>query len=155
MAASIPEKPPAPTLAAVSDSSITLSISPSIEDGGSPITGHKIFRDDGATFTANSYGIELTGYDGISTLYEATISGEALILGTLYRFVYVANNAYGDSEFSNHLIAGVGAPPAVIAAPARDFAYDRYDLETRTVEMMITWDRLDVTTDLPILGFQL
>lgn len=155
MAASIPEKPAAPALAAVSSTGITLSLSLAEEDGGSPITGHRIFRDDGADFTANTYGTELTNYDGTSTLYEATISDDALVLGTVYRFVYVATNAYGDSEFSNHLIAGLGSRPSVTAAPARDASSDRYDVESGTVEMMITWDRLDVANDLPILGFQL
>jgi len=153
MAASKPEKPAVPMLAAVSDTSITLSLSPSAEDGGSPITGHKIFRDDGATFTASTYGIELSNYDAASTLYEATISGDGLVLGTIYRFVYVATNAFGDSEFSNHLIAGVGSPPTVTAAPARDAAYDRYDVATGAVEMMVTWNRLAVSANLPILGF--
>lgn len=132
-----------------------MSLSPSAEDGGSPITGHKIFRDDGAAFTANTYGTELTNYDASSTLYEATISVDGLVLGTIYRFVYVATNAFGDSEFSNHLIAGVGAPPTVTAPPARDAAYDRFNVESGTVEMKITWDRLDVAANLPILGFQL
>ena len=69
MAASKPEKPAVPMLAAVSDTSITLSLSPSAEDGGSPITGHKIFRDDGTTFTtftANTYGIELSNNEASS-----------------------------------------------------------------------------------------
>jgi hypothetical protein len=155
MAASIPEKPPRPQLAAASDTAVTLTLTPSSEDGGSPITTHKIFRDDGLEFTANSYAIELSNYDGSATLYEATIADESLLLGTIYRFVYVATNVYGDSEFSNHLIAGVGAPPAVTVAPARDPTYDRFEVESRTVEMMISWDRLDVTHSLPILGFEL
>lgn len=153
MAASVPEKPAAPQLAAVTSTGITLSLSPALEDGGSPITQHKIFRDDGASFTANTYGTELTNYDGSSTLYEATIANDALVLGTIYRFVYVATNAFGDSEFSNHLIAGLGQPPTVSVAPARDAAYDRYDLESGTVEMMIYWNRLSVVNELPILGF--
>jgi hypothetical protein len=129
-AASIPNKPPAPQLDAVTSSSITLSLSPAAEDGGSPITSHKILRDDGEGFAANTYAFELTRYDGSSSTFEATVADDSLELGKIYRFSYAATNAYGDSEFSNHLIAGVGDPPVVASAPTRDPLYDLFDLES-------------------------
>ncbi len=154
-AASVPSAPPPPTLAAAASTGVTLSLSPSTEDGGSPITRYKIFRDDGNEFSAITYGVELIGYDGISSTYTATVQADALALGKVYRFVYAATNEYGDSEFSRHLIAGVGAPPRLMQAPARDAAYDHFDPETQRVQMMITWDRLQVTSDLRVLGFRL
>lgn len=95
------------------------------------------------------------GYDGTSSSYEATIAGEGLVLGSVYRFVYVATNAYGDSEYSQHLVAGVGAPPAFTEAPLRDNAYDHFDQGTGTVGMLVTWESLVVTADLRVLGYQL
>lgn len=154
-AASIPSKPPAPQLDAVTSSSITLRLSPAAEDGGSPITSHKILRDDGDGFTANAYAFELTRYDGSSSTFEATVADDSLELGKIYRFSYVATNAYGDSEFSNHLIAGVGDPPVVASAPTRDDLYDLFDLGSQQVQMMIRWDKDGVTSSLQVLGFQL
>lgn len=154
-AASTPGRPTAPRLAAAAATGVTLSLSPSSEDGGNAITGYRIFRDDGALLSAISYDFELEGYDGSSSSYEATIVDEGLTLGSIYRFVLAATNAYGDSAFSQHLVAGVGAPPEVTEAPLRDEAYDRFDQASGLVAMMITWEGHTVTADLPVLGYQL
>lgn len=48
-----------------------------------------------------------------TTTTTDTVNG--ILSGKVYRFVYVAVNAFGDSDYSNELIAGVGAvPPAPI-----------------------------------------
>ena len=111
LAASVPQKPDPPTLNSVTDASITLNLSPTDEDGGSPIVKHKIFRDDGTGLGPISYPVEFTRYDGSATTFTATVADTEVELGKTYRFVYVANNLYGDSPYSLHLIAGVGAPP--------------------------------------------
>ena len=56
---------------------------------------------------------ELIGYDGSSSTYEVA----DLTLGVVYRFVYVAHNEFGDSQFSMPLIAGLGSPPIVSNPP--------------------------------------
>mmetsp|Transcript_23476 Transcript_23476/g.36168 ORF Transcript_23476/g.36168 Transcript_23476/m.36168 type:complete len:84 (-) Transcript_23476:4224-4475(-) len=73
----------------------------------------------------------------------------------MYRFVYVATNAFGDSEFSLHLIAGLGALPTLSAAPSRDTEHDLYSKDNSTMQMMITWASLTTTSDLDVLGFAL
>ena len=93
---------------------LTLQLYISEEDGGSVITSHKILRDSGNSLSgAVSYSVELVDYDGFSSTYAV----EDLTLGTIYRFVYVAVNEFGDSQASMPLIAGLGAPPVVSQAP--------------------------------------
>jgi len=53
----------------------------------------------------------MPSYDGTSASFTGTVASDGLITGRIYRFVYVATNSLGDSEYSNELIAGVGAPP--------------------------------------------
>jgi hypothetical protein len=129
-AAAKPDRPPAPQLQTATAAGLTLILSPTAEDGGSPITGYKIFRDDGNAFVANTYATELTRYTGAATTFLTTILDDGLVSGKTYRFVYAATNAYGDSEFSNHLVAGVGAPPQLTQAPLRDTTYDVYNPST-------------------------
>jgi len=54
----------------------------------------------------------MTKYDGSSSTFTATVADDGLVTGRIYRFVYVATNSLGDSEYSNELISGVGAAPA-------------------------------------------
>jgi hypothetical protein len=152
-AAARPTAPAAPTLLAVSATGLTLGLSPSTSDSGSPITAYKIFRDNGA-FTDATYANEMTNYDGSSTQFAATVLDDGLILGTTYRFVYVATNAFGDSDFSHHLIAGVGAPPSLAAGPTRSTAYDIFDQGTNTIRMTLAWSA-PASSDLQVLGYQL
>lgn len=56
-AAGVPDKPPPPTLNVATDLGVTLNLYPSTEDGGSPITEHKIFRDDGTGLGPISYPV--------------------------------------------------------------------------------------------------
>ena len=154
-AASTPGRPPAPRLVAAASTGVTLGLAPSSEDGGSAITGYKILRDDGLGLSGGAEAFELTGYDGTSATYEATLAGEGLVLGRVYRFVYVASNAYGDSASSLPLVAGVGAPPEVAEAPVRVVDYDLYDPESRTASMMLSWESVVVTADLGVLGYRL
>jgi hypothetical protein len=106
--------PLAPQLQAVTESELTLRLFASEEDGGSVIDMHKIFRDTGNSLSgAVDYSEELIGYDGSASTYEVA----DLTLGVVYRFVYVAHNEFGDSQFSMPLIAGLGAPPIVSNPP--------------------------------------
>jgi hypothetical protein len=58
-------------------------------------------------------------YDGTSSTYT-TVAADALVTGMVYRFVYVAHNLYGDSAYSNPLIAGFGDSPPAPSAPTRN-----------------------------------
>jgi hypothetical protein len=79
---------------------------------------------------------------------------DGLVKGKTYRFVYAANNYYGDSEYSLHLIAGVGAPSVLAAGPSRDGDYDLFDDESGTVQMMLKWAP-PATPTLSVLGYAL
>ncbi|WP_210131950.1 hypothetical protein [Staphylococcus sp. GDK8D30P] len=75
---------------------------------------YKLYVDAGDDFSSGF--TELTNYDGVSSTY----TDNSLVTGKVYRFVYVANNAYGDSEYSHDLIAGFGATPPAPTAPTKD-----------------------------------
>jgi hypothetical protein len=79
------------------------------------VIDYKIYRDAGNDFTS-SY-VEMTSYDGQSSTFTATVLKDGLINGRIYRFVYVATNALGDSDYSNEMIAGIGAPPIKPSKP--------------------------------------
>jgi hypothetical protein len=81
---------------------------------------YKLFVDDGDDFTSSYH--ELTNYYtsflGVTSSYTADDTTDLLVLGKVYRFVYVAHNAYGDSDYSNELIAGFGSNPPAPNAPS-------------------------------------
>jgi hypothetical protein len=141
-AAAPPGRPPAPTLQAASAASLTLSLAPSTDDGGQPITRHRIYRDSGAGLSSPpSYTTELAAYDGTSGSYATPTAGaDALTPGATYRFVFAAESARGLSTFSEPLVAGVGAPRALTGPPVRVPAYDWYHAANKTVDMMVAWD---------------
>jgi hypothetical protein len=116
------------------------------DDGGTPVIGYKIFRDAGNDFTT-SY-VQMTSYDGMSSTFTATVANDGLVTGRIYRFVYVATNSLGDSDYSNELISGVGAPPVKPNPPHKDVEQSN---ETST---FIYWDRI-YTSDVPMSGYML
>lgn len=67
IAATIPAAPPKPTYSASDSTTITLTFSPSTDNGGSKIIKYKLFRDGGDLST----GIitEVTLYNGIASSY--------------------------------------------------------------------------------------
>lgn len=94
-----------------------MSFGLSLDDGGSPITDYKLYADSGNDFT--SAFTELTNYDGSASTYTVTVTGDSLTAQRIYRFRYVATNEFGDSEQSNELIAGLGAPPPAPNTPTK------------------------------------
>ncbi len=64
----------------------------------------------------------MTNYNGQASTYVATVANDGIVTGKIYRFVYVATNALGDSEFSNEMFSGIGAPPVKPNAPYKSVA---------------------------------
>jgi len=114
-AANVPNKPPVPLYISSTSDSITMKFQQTDDSGGTPVLRYKIYRDAGNDFTS-SY-VEMTSYDGQSSIFTATVLNDGLVNGKIYRFVYVANNALGNSDYSNEMIAGIGAPPIKPSAP--------------------------------------
>lgn len=89
-AAQIPDKPPVPIYVSSDSTSVTVLLSQTLDDGGTPVTEYKLFRDAGNDFTS-SY-TEITRYDGSSSTFTMTVADDGLVNGKIYRFVYVAHN---------------------------------------------------------------
>ncbi len=144
LAANVPAKPPTPKFTSSDSTSVTLSFSFSDDDGGSPITRHKLFRDAGNDFTSTF--VPVSNYLGIADSYSVTVTPDGLVAGRIYRFVFVATNALGDSEYSNELIAGVGAKPPKPDAPLKNYQ------ESNETSSLIYWNRV-TTSELPLSGY--
>lgn len=96
-AATVPIPPPKPLYLSSTDTSITIGLKNTLDNGGSRITQYKIFRDAGNL--SSPVNIQLTDYDGFSATYTAT----GLTPGVNYRFRYFATNKFGDSAPSQTL----------------------------------------------------
>jgi hypothetical protein len=114
----VPNKPPVPLYISSTSDSITMQFQQTDDSGGTPVLLYKIYRDAGNDFTSNY--VEMTSYDGQSSTFTATVLNDGIVNGKIYRFVYVANNALGDSDYSNEMIAGIGAPPIKPSAPLKN-----------------------------------
>lgn len=114
-AASVPEAPPAPAYRSADSSSVTLTLTPPTENGGSKILGVKLFRDSGVK--TSNIDVEVTGYAG-ETEYSVT----GLTAKTTYRFACVAYNAYGESLQSAAVSVQTSTTPLQIAAPTVDWS---------------------------------
>lgn len=146
LAGQVPDSPPAPEYTSSTSTSITMSLSQTLDDGGDPVTGYKLYRDAGDDFTSG--WTELTNYDGSSSSYAADTTNDGLVAGRVYRFVYVASNSIGDSEVSNDLIAGVGALPTPPSSITRDEAL------SNSTSMLVQWSEV-TSSNLEILGYKL
>lgn len=117
LAANVPEAPPAPQFVSSDSDGISVIVPRTLDNGGSPVTGYKLLVDSGDDFSSSfnpiaSYNSELN--------FIATVLTDSLVVGRTYRFVAVATNMYGDSEYSLELIAGMGAKPPAPTDLARD-----------------------------------
>lgn len=68
--------------------------------------------------------------------------------GKIYRFAYVANNIYGDSELSLELVAGLGNVPPAPQNLRVEMLPAMFDA------VIVKWDIIE-TSDLPIQGYRL
>jgi len=90
----VPIPPPKPFYMSSTDTTITIGLLGTLDNGGSRITKYKIFRDAGNL--TSPVNIEQTTYDGFSATFTAT----GLSPGINYRFRYFATNKFGDSAAS-------------------------------------------------------
>lgn len=103
-AAAIPIAPPRPVYLSSTDTTITVGLLETTDNGGSLISSYKLYRDDGDL--SSQVNIEVS-YDGVSS--EATATG--LTAGKKYRFRHVATNEFGDSPQSLTLTVAASALP--------------------------------------------
>lgn len=102
LAASAPKAPLEPTFKSSTTSSATVGISRSEDNGGSPITEYRLYRDEGNNF--DSEFVLVPEFDGSSETFELT----TLETGKVYRLRTTAVNSVGESAHSQELIFGVG-----------------------------------------------
>lgn len=140
LAASPPDAPPAKPLYITSTStSITLGLTPTVENNGAPVLHHKLFRDDGAITSSFS---QVTSYNGQDTSVEVT----GLTVGLTYRFYTTAVNSKGESEPSGEAMYTAGSPPAV--------PLDLVVASSSKSSITLVWTR-DSSSSLAITGFAL
>ena len=90
-AATTPDAPGKPFYISSTDTSITIGIKPTLNNGGSKLTKYSVIRDQG-NLTSDINVIE-SGYNGIDLEY--TIQG--LTPGNVYRIASFVSNEFGDS----------------------------------------------------------
>jgi hypothetical protein len=117
-AAVAPGKPPKPTLVSATDSEMTLQFYKPVDNGGSEITGFKLFRNDGDSSVDPH--IEVTTYASNLLRHTLTVTDDSLETGLLYRFKFEATNLVGNSQESDisefALVTIISAPgkPSVL-----------------------------------------
>ena len=107
-AATLPERPPAPIVKTATANSITINLFQSTNTGGSEILYYELYRNQGGVST--SYD-KVSTYDGNAATHTLTVTGDALTQGVIYKLRALAVNAYGSSDFSEEINAGVSSFP--------------------------------------------
>lgn len=146
MASSLLTPPSAPTgltATAVSSSQINLSWNPPSNNGGSPITGYKIYRGttsggEGATPVATVSGSTLTYTDS------------GLTNGQTYYYTVKAVNSVGTSAASNEASATPAAPATVPAAPTGLGA-----IALSSSQISLSWSAPTDNGGSPITGYEI
>lgn len=101
----MPAAPGKPFYISSTDTSITLGLDATKDNGGNKITTHKLFRDEGNL--TSDIDTLVSAYDGSAA--EFTVTG--LSAGMVYRFAYFAENDFGASDSSQVLtIASTSLP---------------------------------------------
>lgn len=144
-AATIPQRPPAPVLKSSAADSITLSLFETQLDGGEIIVEYELFVNGGA---ASTDWTKILTYDGFAATHTLTVADDALAAGTIYKLKYRAVNAYGDSEWSEELDAGVSSLPAKATQVRRILS------ESTETKITLEWDTV-ANTELPVIGYTL
>lgn len=95
-AGTAPNAPEDPSFNAATATSITINIADSLDNGGSTITGYKVYMDSGSL---DDDMTEVGDYDGTSSTYTAS----SLTTGNKYRFSVTAVNDIGESDHSKEV----------------------------------------------------
>jgi hypothetical protein len=85
---------------------------------GSPITSYKLYVDVGDDFTSDFTLV--ASYDGQSLEHTSTVD-DLLITGRVYRLKTVATNEFGDSDYSQEVIIGLGANAPAPSSLVRNY----------------------------------
>jgi hypothetical protein len=88
--------------------SITITLTPSPDDGGSIITDIVLEISD---FLTTNW-IQVSTYDGSSLVHTLTVADDSLIPFTIYRFRVKTVNFYGDSPYSAEISIAVAPLPS-------------------------------------------
>ena len=145
-AATIPDSPGKPVLTSRTSTSITIGMTQTLDDGGSPVIINKLYI--GGQNDAFSVFTLVAAYDGSSSSYifNTTDVPAYIVTGSIYKISYIANNAFGDSAYATELTVGAGAIP-----PAPTNLVDTLSSTNPKIKT-IKWDEV-ISSDLPILGY--
>lgn len=117
-AANIPAAPLQLSYVSSTTETVTVSIPRSMDNGGSPITGYKLWVDAGDDFSSDF--TQVPSYNGQDVEFTSDFDLDGLVTGSTYRLKSQATNEYGDSEFSFEVIVGVGADAPAPGDVTRD-----------------------------------
>ncbi len=142
-AAAQPVRPPAPIFVTATATYITLTLPPTLNVRGSPITQHELFVNGGGS--SNTY-TNVTSYSGEPGDVTIPVTSGGLVAGSIYKFKHRAVNEVDKSDFSNTIDAGVSDFPDQPAAPTIGTLGET----SITLSWVTSADK-----DLPVIGYQL
>ena len=151
-AANQPAAPLRPSYNTSTTDTVTLNIPRSMDDGGSPILGYKLWRDQGNDFS--SAFVEVPSYTDNSELFTTSAALDGLETGKIYRFKTTAFNkpqetgAEQSSNFSLEVIIGCGANVPQPNEVTRDENF------RSASSILVHWDPV-ASSDLPVTGYTL
>ena len=142
-AATKPTRPPAPIFLDATATSVVLRLFQTPDDGGDEVASYQLYRNEGGTST--DY-ILVGSYDGSALTHTVTAAEDGLVPSTVYKFRYQAVNAYGESDMSDEVNAGVSS------FPAKPNAVRKVAVESSETSITLEWDA-SADTELPVLGY--
>ena len=110
-AVSLPDAPAAPVFETSTNTSISLAWSAPTENGGTSITGYKVYMND---FTTDAFSLI---YDGSSSPSVLSLTQQGLTAGNYYRFTVSALNRVGESPQSTSATFYCADNPGAPGAP--------------------------------------
>lgn len=128
-AARTPSRPIPPLYVESTSSSITLSLTPSSDDGGSIIT--EIVLEIAGYLSSN--WAKVTTYSDNSLIHTLTVADDGLVPYSIYRFRVKTVNYYGNSDYSAEL------PVAVAPLPSQPPPVIKQQLFSSTTQINVKW----------------
>jgi len=115
LAANPPSRPDSPRFLGFSLGTLTVSVTPSTDNGGTDLIGTELWCDAGDDFTSEFS--QINGYDGESPTYGFTEAVDGLIPGKTYRLRTRSLNAIGASAYSIVAYVAFGGVPSAPGQP--------------------------------------